>query len=272
MTYYFRLPSKEFIEQQEKLAKVDKRFGIKHGDGNETVDNKRGVNCAPWSREEFKDALINFLRTKRFRDVPNNILELKGFLIGVMSELCDKTVLPGGIANTMAFMENLFCTVVCLDAKIPLIIVGPPGCSKTLSFKIAEDNMKGRSSKSEFYRSLHQIISLRYQCSEQSTDVEIKSVYDNAISRQKAFASGSQEMCAVLLDEVGLPDEIQSPLKILHYKLDHPKVASVLLSNKILDEAKTNRALMLLQSEPPTKDLHTLAEGCIYCNIQGIGK
>ncbi|KAH3761459.1 AAA+ ATPase [Pelomyxa schiedti] len=255
LTYYFRLPSREFIEQQARLAAQDSKHELCLPENADT----------PWTRKDFENHFVDLL--KRMENPPPPLLyKFVDIVNATLAQLCEHTKLPPGIARTSAFLENLFCCVVCLDAKIPLVIVGPPGCSKTLSFKIAVDNMKGSSSPEPFYRKLHHILPFRYQCSEQSTDVEIKAVYKSAISRQKTFDKSSPELCAVMLDEVGLPDETQSPLKILHFKLDHPKVSSVLLSNRILDEAKTNRTLMLLQSEPPSKDLFTLAEGCIYGN------
>ena len=51
-----------------------------------------------------------------------------------------------GVAPTNSFLQNLLLTVACIDAKIPLMIVGPPGCSKTLSFTIAIKNMQGNQS------------------------------------------------------------------------------------------------------------------------------
>ncbi|KAH3760870.1 AAA+ ATPase [Pelomyxa schiedti] len=245
MNYFFRLPSPEILEQQ----------------GTENLNVQKN---SKFTRVKFQEELETFLTSGGVLNVPPCLLMFQDFIHAVLRQVCLSTELPLGIAKTNAFMENLFCTVVCLDAKIPLIIVGPPGCSKTLSFKIAADNMKGRTSKSAFYRKLHHIIPFRYQCSEQSTDIEIKAVYKAAIQRENTFGSQSEELCAVMLDEVGLPNEVESPLKILHFKLDHPKVSSVLLSNRILDEAKTNRCLMLLQSEPPCDDLQTLAEGCLY--------
>ncbi|KAH3765624.1 AAA+ ATPase [Pelomyxa schiedti] len=252
MTYYFRLPSRDFIEQQSRVP---------------SENPLRATQAkTPWTRDQFQDSLLKFINSN-FNNAPEYLNMWDDYLNkGVLNSLCNNTHLPPGIAKTNAFMENLFCTVVCLDAKIPLVIVGPPGCSKTLSFKVAVDNMKGQTSPKEFYRALHHVLPFRYQCSEQSTDTEIKSVYESAIQRQGTFPPNSRERCAVLLDEVGLPNEEKSPLKILHFKLDHPKVSSVLLSNRILDEAKTNRTLMLLQSEPPLTDLQTLAEGCIYGN------
>ena len=55
--------------------------------------------------------------------------------------------LPPGIAKTKALKENLFCIIACCCTKLPLIIVGEPGSSKTLSFNLATANFKGADSK-----------------------------------------------------------------------------------------------------------------------------
>ena len=56
--------------------------------------------------------------------------------------------IPQGIAKTQALLENLFCIIACCCTKTPLIIVGAPGSSKTLSFNLALANIKGAESKS----------------------------------------------------------------------------------------------------------------------------
>ena len=89
-----------------------------------------------------------------------------------MSKLYEHTNIPPGIAKTDALLENLFCTVICIDAKIPLIIMGPAGCSKTLSFTIAVDNMKGKQSSSVLYKKMYRVHPFRYQCSEQVNSLE----------------------------------------------------------------------------------------------------
>ena len=55
--------------------------------------------------------------------------------------------IPRGIAKTRALMENLFCIIACCCTRTPLIIVGAPGSSKTLSFNLALSNLKGAESK-----------------------------------------------------------------------------------------------------------------------------
>ena len=55
--------------------------------------------------------------------------------------------LPAGIAKTEALKENLFATIICTVTNTPLIIVGAPGSSKTLSFNLTVSNLKGPESK-----------------------------------------------------------------------------------------------------------------------------
>ena len=91
-----------------------------------------------------------------------------------MLKLYNETIIPLGIAKTDALLENLFCTVICIDAKIPLIITGPAGSSKTLSFTIAADNMKGKQSTTSLYKKMYHVHPFRYQCSEQVSCIEYK--------------------------------------------------------------------------------------------------
>lgn len=56
--------------------------------------------------------------------------------------------IPYGIAKTQTLMENMFCIIACCCTKTPLIIVGAPGSSKTLSFNLVLANIKGAESKS----------------------------------------------------------------------------------------------------------------------------
>ena len=48
--------------------------------------------------------------------------------------IADNIELEKGIAKNRALLENLFSLFVAINTKIPIFILGKPGCSKSLSF------------------------------------------------------------------------------------------------------------------------------------------
>ena len=178
--------------------------------------------------------------------------------------------LPKGIARTQALKENLFATIVCTVTHTPLIIVGAPGSSKTLSFNQAIANLKGPESKKEHFRNTDIFCSLDphyYQCSRRTTSNEIQTVFSRAINRQRSHNKFKLPIyCVVFMDEAGLPEESHESLKVLHYHLDKQEVSFVAITNHVLDAAKTNRAISLFRPEASNEDLETLAKGCLCSN------
>jgi len=74
-----------------------------------------------------------------------------------LSFMYGRMQIPQGIAKTKSLQINLFCNVVAMQARIPLLITGEPGRSKTLSFNIACDNMKGPRAKSQTFKKLKNV-------------------------------------------------------------------------------------------------------------------
>ena len=179
--------------------------------------------------------------------------------------------LPQGIAKTQVLKENIYATIICTVTQIPLIIVGAPGSSKTLSFNITVANLKGQESKVHLFRQIDSYPSLDphyYQCSRRTTSNEIHTVFSRAINRQKSLKLSLNINCVVFMDEAGLPEESHESLKVLHYYLDNPEVDFVAISNHVLDAAKTNRAISVFRPENPADDLETLSKGC-FCSEKG---
>ena len=179
--------------------------------------------------------------------------------------------LPPGIAKTTALKENVFANIVCCQTHTPLIIIGEPGTSKTLSFNIVANTFKGRASKHDDFKVIKLFNGLQpffYQCSQHTSSIEIQNLFKQAIQRQKIYQSSSvPTYCVVFMDEAGLPEERHESLKVLHYHLDKREVSFVAITNHALDAAKTNRAISLYRPETSTNDLEILAKDLLYSTI-----
>eukprot|EP00966_Prymnesium_polylepis_P023248 534786-Prymnesium_polylepis.1 len=95
--------------------------------------------------------------------------DVEGTLIRAMAALMKQTVFDAGIAKTRGLQENIFMVVICCLAQVPLMIVGPPGSSKTLAVTVVAENARGEYSKTEFYKAAPTLIPFHYQCSRRST-------------------------------------------------------------------------------------------------------
>ncbi|XP_078588710.1 uncharacterized protein LOC144869352 [Branchiostoma floridae x Branchiostoma japonicum] len=175
-------------------------------------------------------------------------------------DLLERMELPEGTAKNGALCENVFVILVCILNRIPIFVVGKPGCSKSLSMQLIRSNLRGRDSSNEYFKKLPQLYVVSHQGSESSTSEGISKVFDKA-KKYKEHNEGGV-LPVVLLDEIGLAEESRfNPLKVLHSLLepaedDFPDIAVVGISNWALDAAKMNRAVHLSRPEPDTKDLH----------------
>ena len=203
-----------------------------------------------------------------------------------MDELMEQTDLQPGIAPTEGLKENIFMVLVCLISKVPVMIVGPPGSSKTLAIGILVENARGEYSRSEVYKAISYLIPFHYQCSRRSTSQQIEEVFKRAIERQaKALREAGKVSCFVFMDEAGLPEEGRESLKVLHYYLENymrveAEVGFVAISNHVLDAAKTNRCNLLMRSSPDHDELLRITTVCSKlqldlnrrtCYVSGIG-
>ncbi|XP_033124618.1 uncharacterized protein LOC117122951 [Anneissia japonica] len=177
--------------------------------------------------------------------------------------ILERMQLPDGIAKNEALRENVFVMLVSIMNRIPVFVVGKPGCSKSLSMQLIRSNLRGADSKDYYFKSLPPVYVVSYQGSESSTSEGIIKVFDKAKNYKK---HNPDVMPVVLLDEIGLA-EVSSfnPLKVLHSQLEptvggFPPVAVVGISNWALDAAKMNRAIHLSRPEPTIDDLENTAK------------
>ena len=95
--------------------------------------------------EDLRKKLVDKLN-KIFQNLSNEKIKFEDFLkLPIIEEkfIVDNIDIPKGIAKNRALLENIFSLFVCINNKIPLFIVGKPGCSKSLSVELILKSMKG---------------------------------------------------------------------------------------------------------------------------------
>ncbi|KAK3289270.1 hypothetical protein CYMTET_3293 [Cymbomonas tetramitiformis] len=188
--------------------------------------------------------------------------------------------LPPATALNEALLENIFVLLVCVLNRLPVFLVGKPGCSKSLAFQIINSSLRGADSADSFLRTLPQLYVLSYQGSEDSRSEGIERVFDSA-KRYAQKNDAGEVLPVVLLDEVGLAEvSPHNPLKVLHAllevaapsqfqsvdaKLDYAVVG---ISNWALDAAKMNRAVWISRPDPGQADLALTAKAIVESVVE----
>ena len=183
-----------------------------------------------------------------------------------------------GIAENPALKENLFTMLVCLMNRIPVIICGEPGCSKTLSFQLLLNSLRGLDSKDDYFKTLPRLLVFTYQGSFQSTSEGILRVFDKAqraLEDQTSQDIDSRKIISVVFfDEMGLAElSKNNPLKVLHSLLEYDadvtkedlkkRVGFVGISNWRLDTSKMSRVIFVARPQPTLDDLKYTADSII---------
>ena len=184
-----------------------------------------------------------------------------------MDEFAKRISVDKGTALNRALKENLFTLFFGITNKIPVFIVGKPGCSKSLSVQLLYQSMKGESSEDPLFRYFPRIILTSYQGSKTSTSQGIEFVFDKAKKIALDQKGKEKVISMVYFDELGLAElSKNNPLKVLHKLLEYDetekdeKVAFVGISNWILDASKMNRGLFLSITDPDKADLEETAK------------
>eukprot|EP00439_Symbiodinium_sp_Y106_P033514 s1540_g4.t1 len=212
--------------------------------------------CETWERLRSKDdGAMEWLRLEEEK-------ELNGMLTQTQQDFVSQMDLGEGIALNEALRENLFMLLVSVMNQIPILLIGKPGCSKSLAMGVLQNNLNGEVSSREFFKSMPAVDVFAYQCSPLSTPDAVLNAFHSA--RQSNLGHKSTIVC-VLLDEVGLAEESPHlPLKVLHKELEDLRgIACVGISNWALDAAKMSRCVTLYRPPPTVEDLSVTAEGMV---------
>ena len=220
--------------------------------------------------EEMREKYINCMTAL----IPGISKEIFSAIIRMEQEdYLRRMELPPGTAKNAALRENVFVMLVSILNRIPVFVVGKPGCSKSLAIQLIKSNLRGKDSQDPFFKNLPHLYVVSYQGSESSTSEGISEIFKMA-SSYKDHNQNANVLPVVLLDEVGLAENSpNNPLKVLHSILEPgkgelPDVAVVGISNWALDAAKMNRAIHLSRPEPTIKDLEETAISLCEDNVK----
>ncbi len=179
----------------------------------------------------------------------------------------DNMILPENVVKNDSLRECMFVMIICIMTKIPLLIVGKPGCSKTLALQIMATNLKGPSSPVPFFRNFPEVVLFFYQGSLTCDSAEIEKVFERA--RTAEGETSCRVLPVVVIDEIGLCElSPRNPLKVLHKRLEIETldIGFIGISNWRLDEAKMNRVLYLTRL-PPVEDELAKTARAMYENF-----
>ncbi|CAB4010650.1 E3 ubiquitin- ligase RNF213, partial [Paramuricea clavata] len=231
-------------------------------------------------RKNYRKRMIDLFKTNgTIMTFDENLDSFSAIVRMEEEDYLDRMELPPGTARNAALRENVFVMLVCILNRIPIFVVGKPGCSKSLSIQLIRSNLRGRDSQDPMFRNFPQLYVVSYQGSESSTSEGIIKVFEKA---RKYKSHNKNVLPVVLLDEVGLAENSKyNPLKVLHSLLEPgegkmPDVSVVGISNWSLDAAKMNRAIHLSRPEPTKDDLYETGLSLHYAdgddNSQYLGK
>ena len=216
------------------------------------IDNKTRKKFEEMMNEEMKN-LDKYFDKRDFLEVP--IKEEEYVLKNIDLEK--------GIAQNRALLDNIFSIFVAINIKLPLFIVGKPGCSKSLSIQLINKSMKGEASNKPLFRNLPKIILSSYQGSMASTSKGVENIFKRAKRQYESLKDEYKDsnISMIFFDEMGLAEHSpNNPLKVLHAELDEAleegtnKIAFVGISNWKLDASKMNRGMHLSIPDPDKGD------------------
>ena len=177
------------------------------------------------TNEKLRNELVIKLN-KIFQGISDDKYKFKDFLkLPLIEEkfIVDNIDIPEGIAKNRPLLENIFSLFVCINNKIPLFIVGKPGCSKSLSVELILKSMKGEFTKNYFFNKYPNLMCTKYQGSLCSNSEDVKNVFQKAKNSYIKIKKEDlkRNISMIYFDEMGLAEHSKSnPLKVIHAELE----------------------------------------------------
>ena len=194
--------------------------------------------------EDFKKEILSRREEEKYNQFSDFINIEQDFLINQIE-------LEKGIAKNKLLKDNLFLLFISILTKIPLIIIGKPGSSKSLSVKLLIESMNGKNSKNKFFQMFPNVIQTYYQGSYSSQPEDIENLFYIAKTKLEYYKINNEELpiSMILFDELGLAEiSKNNPLRRLHCELEYTgrnDISFIGISDYSLDITKLKRALVL---------------------------
>ena len=268
----------DYLNKRKEICKEEKEKHLLQGEENEFFINLEDYSMQVFSvnlsvfvcyylritdKERRKELYLKMNKLfKEFDPAFNN----RDFLELPLKEekfIVENIKLDPGIAKNRALLENIFSLFISINNKVPIFIVGKPGCSKSLSVQLLVKSMQGAASDKNFFKNLPKLMVHSYQGSMASTSKGVENIFKIA---RKDYQDLSPEdklknISLIFFDEMGLAEHSpNNPLKVIHAALEYDqnegdkKVAFIGISNWILDAAKMNRGISISIPEPDEED------------------
>ena len=266
---------KFFVEFFENRNKNDDKF---NGEGYELIEDEIVTLYKNKNKIFFYESAINLslficyylrLPDKETRNKLEQIINSQKYFNGdflkipslEMNYVINSFIIPKGIAKNQALKENLFSALFCIANKIPLIICGKPGRSKTLCIQILQNSLKGKdASQSYLCKYFPELIIYKIQGALNTKTEDVVKVFKKA---RESMKENQNNIHLVLMDEMGLAElSINNPLKVTHFELENEeeKIPFIGITNWGLDSSKMNRVIYIVVQEPDEDDLIKTAE------------
>ena len=220
------------------------------------------------TNKKLRKDLSQLLNDKLYNLRNSNVKKFLEIPLSQQKLIVDNIQLDKGIAKNKALLENIFSLFVAINNKVPIFIVGKPGCSKSLSVQLMTKSMRGYLSINPLFKEFPKVIVNSYQGSMGSTSEGVENVFKKArkVLQDLNEEEKNKNISMIFFDEMGLAEHSpNNPLKVIHAELEYDlnegdkKVAFVGISNWELDASKMNRGLSLYIPEPDEEDMKETA-------------
>ena len=165
-----------------------------------------------------------------------------------------------GISINCPLKENILVIFFSIYSCIPLIIVGKPGCSKSLSAQLIIEKMLGELSVSNFLKNYSSINATLFHGSKMNTSETIEKIFDEVENKIEIDTN-----TVLIFDYLDLTEKSGShSLNILYNKFEminkKNRISFIGISNSLLDPSIMNRVLFLSLSNLLLDDILSTAE------------